>query len=275
MPDSIDRLKKLLFEGEAQALAELAERIELLAGQTAATHSGVASALEKLDQAHGRSRTEIAARIDEIAARVGTDASLEKSVAEILDGALRRAETSSYSSVSDAVAPFVVNTVRTEIRNSRDELVEALYPVTGRIVKAYVTSAMNDLFQKINRQLEMNPVMLRIQSLATGRSVAELALAGSQRLAVEELYLIRRGSGDLVERWPQANAGNRDQVVVGVLAAIHEFATEAFDAMAARSARSTSAMKRSSCASPCRTCWRQGAPAARGAALNSCWTLLS
>lgn len=230
IPDSIDRLKQLLFDSEAQTLAELAQRIEILAGQTSATHSGLASALQDLSASQGRSREEIMARIDGIAARVGRDADLEASVAAVLDGAFRRADAAKHADVADAVAPFVVNTVRTEIRNSKDELVEALYPVTGRIVKAYVASAMKDLVDQINRRLESNPLMLRLRSVTTGRSVAELAIADSQRLAIEELYLIRRGTGELVERWPEADSGNRDQVMSGVLTAINEFATEAFDA---------------------------------------------
>jgi outer membrane protein OmpA-like peptidoglycan-associated protein len=229
MPDSIDRLKQLLFDSEAQTLADLARRIEDFSGEAKSAHAGLAADLQSLSESEDRSRSEIAARIDEIAARVGTDARLEERVAAVLDGALRRAEQAKHAAVADAVAPFVVNTVRTEIRNSKDELVEALYPVTGRIVKAYVASAMKDLVDQINRRLEMNPVMLRVRSLATGRSVAELAIADSQRLVVEELYLIRRGTGELVERWP-AGGGNRDQVMSGVLTAINEFATEAFDA---------------------------------------------
>ena len=230
MPDSIDRLKQLLFDSEAQTLADLAQRIEALAGKSSSAHSELSAALHALGESEGRSRAEISARIDDIAARVGTDTCLEESVAAILDGALRRAEQQKHGDISDAVAPFVVNTVRTEIRNSKDELVEALYPVTGRIVKAYVASAMKDLVDQINRRLEMNPVMLRLRSLTTGRSVAELAIADSQRLSVEELYLIQRGTGELVERWPAVSGGNRDQVMSGVLTAIHDFATEAFDA---------------------------------------------
>ncbi len=230
MPDSIDRLKQLLFDSEAQTLSDLARRIDQLAGETSSAQAGLAAALQKLSESEGRGRAEIAARIEDIAARVGTDQNLEESIAAVLDGALRRAEHAKHADVADAVAPFVVNTVRTEIRNSKDELVEALYPVTGRIVKAYVASAMKDLVDQINRRLEMNPVMLRLRSIATGRSVAELAIADSQRLVVEELYLIRRGTGELVERWPADGSGNRDQVMSGVLAAINDFASEAFDA---------------------------------------------
>ena len=229
MTDTVDRLKQLLFDSEAETLADLSRRIEALSAKSGTADAELSEALTSLAASGNRSREEIVQRSDAIAARVGNDERLEASVAAILDGALRRAEADKHALVSEAVAPFVVQTVRTEIRNSKDELVEALYPVTGRIVKAYVASAMKDLADQINRRLEANPVMLRLRSLATGRPVAELAIADSQSLKVEELYLIRRGTGELVEHWPEGVRGsNRDQVMSGVLAAINEFATEAF-----------------------------------------------
>lgn len=231
MPDSIDRLKELLFASESQTLTDLSQRLESLRAQTGTAQAELMAAIQALGETETRTRAEIAARLDALAERVGSDVNLERSVAVILDGALRQAEQEKHTLVSDAVAPFVVNTVRTEIRNSKDELVEALYPVTGRIVKAYVASAMKDLVDQINRRLEGNPLMLRLRSLTTGRSVAELAIADAQRLKVEELFLIRRGSGELAGRWPDDEAGaNRDQVMSGVLSAINAFASEALGA---------------------------------------------
>lgn len=214
MAQSVDRLKELLFDTEARALDTLAQRVE---------------GIEHLTLDERRLREEISHKIDDVFNRAGTAERFEVSVAGVLDGALRRAEVDRHTELASAMAPLVVRTVKTEIRNSRDELVEALYPMTGRMVQAYVASAMKDIANDINRRLEQNPVMLRLRSLAAGKSVAEIAIADSQRLVVEELYLIRRGSGELVGRWPQAEPGSsgRDHVMSGVLTAINEFSTEA------------------------------------------------
>ncbi len=116
---------------------------------------------------------------------------------------------SRHAELASAVAPLIVKTIKTEIRNSQDELVEAIYPATGRIVQAYLTSALRDLANDINRRFELNPVMLRLRSLITGKSVAELAIAATQRLRLEEVYLIRRGSGELMARWPEVRKSRR------------------------------------------------------------------
>ena len=166
----------------------------------------------------------------ELIDRVGTKERLESSVAEVIDGALHKAEVERHDELAQALAPVVVKTVKTEIRNSKDELVEALYPMTGRMVKAYIASAMKDLANDINRRLESNPMMLRLRSLSTGMSMAELAMADAQRLEIEELYLIRRATGALIARWPDTGASpenTHDHVMSGILTAINEFSSEA------------------------------------------------
>lgn len=213
MSQGVDKLKELLFDSESQTLTDLQHQIERVA------KTGT-------DQ-----RAEIAKRVDAVFARSGTEERFRSSVATVLDGALRDAEIARHEALSDAVAPLVVRTIKREITNSRDELVEALYPMTGRMVKSYVASAIKDLTKQINRSLERNPFVLRINSLLTGRSVAELALADAQAIELDELFLIRRGTGELIARWPQDEQNaNRDQVMSGILTAINDFAAEAFSA---------------------------------------------
>ncbi|MFM1815561.1 MAG: hypothetical protein RLZ98_2256, partial [Pseudomonadota bacterium] len=191
--DAVARLKELLFSDEAQTLKGMSQRIE------------------------------------QVYERAGDDEHLKSSVARVLDGALMEAEKFRHEQVSRAMAPMVVKTVKAEFLNSQDELVEAIYPITGRMVKSYVATAMADLANEINRKLENNSFMLRLRSIMTGRPVAELAISDSQRLNVEEILLIRRGSGELLERWPDTRAlSNRDAHLSGILSAINDFAGHAF-----------------------------------------------
>jgi outer membrane protein OmpA-like peptidoglycan-associated protein len=191
MAEDVTRLKELLFDREARAI------------------------------------TDLSARMDAVFERSGSQERFTASVASVLDEALARAEVERHSQVAGAIAPLVVSTIRSEIRNSQDELAEALYPAMGRMVKDYVVSAFRDLADEINRRFEHNRFMLRVRSLLTGRPVAELAMAYAPPPKVEEIYLVRRGSGELVGRWPAA--GNpRDHTRSGVLAAINEIATDAF-----------------------------------------------
>lgn len=243
----VTKLKELLFDSESQRIADLQRHLDMLAESDARRHAALAKQIADIGEAAKRQaselegkvsglserelreRLDILRRIEQLFERAGTEERFTASVARSLDSALRKAEVERHAETADAMAPLVVRVVKTEIRNSQDELVEALYPMTGRMVKAYVASAMKDLADQINRRLEQNSLMLRIRSITTGRSMAELAMVGAQPLKVEEVFLIRRGSGELLARWPRAAAGsNRDQVMSGTLTAINEFASEAF-----------------------------------------------
>jgi len=71
--------------------------------------------------------------------------------------------------------------------------------------------------------------MVRLTAWTSGQSAAELALAEAQQLRVEDVFLIRRATGELLARWPDANGpGNSDNVLGGVLTAINDFTAEAF-----------------------------------------------
>lgn len=228
MPQTVSQLKDLLFDEEKAALNELQRRIESVATASKQERRALVEELEKRAQAELADRAEIAKRLDEVFGRAGTEERFRNSVAAVLDGALRTAEVERHSELSAAVAPLVVRTIKTEITNSQDELVEALYPITGRMVKSYVASAIKDMMDQINKRFE-SKAALGMRSTASGRSAAEIALAETQRLVVEEIYLIRRGTGELLERWPEEAIGqNRDQAMSGVLTAINEFANEAF-----------------------------------------------
>jgi outer membrane protein OmpA-like peptidoglycan-associated protein len=227
--EGVSKLKELLFENESRTLTELQHRIETVAQFGSDQRAALSRDIERLETAEQSFRGEVAGRLEAVFSRAGTEERFRTSVAEVLDRALTEAEVSRHEELSRAVAPLVVRTIRREIHNSQDELVEALYPITGRLVQAYVANAIRDLTDGINRQLSSNSAMLRFKSILTGRSMAELALAESQRFGVEELFLVRRGSGELLARWPDTGASkDRDQVMSGILTAINEFALEAF-----------------------------------------------
>lgn len=215
----VQRLKELLFEREAREIGALGRRLEEVARRDEVQHE------------------EVARRLDTVFERAGTEERMRASVAAVLDGALVDAEVKRHDELSKAMAPLVVKTIKTELVNSRDEMVEALYPITGRLVAAYVSNAVKDMMADINRRLEAGLsggwFGLKAKSVASGSTMAEVALAETARLEVEELFLIRRGSGELVERWASAGAvapagDNRSALVGGFLTAITEFAKEAF-----------------------------------------------
>lgn len=233
MTTNVSRLKELLFDSEQARLGELTRRLELLAMAEQQQRDLLAERLRGEIAALERRAGDLKARLDGLDGRAGSDEALQASVAAILDGAVRDAEKTHHMALTRALSPMVLRTIRTEFERTESEILQALVPHTGRLVREYVTTAMRDLVAQINQRLEaglkQSPLMLRVRSLMTGRPVAELALAEIAKPEVTDLFLIRRGSGELIARWPAGGElADSDIHMSGILAQINEFAETAF-----------------------------------------------
>ncbi len=224
--EGVTLLKELLFDRERRRLDDLSRRVEDEHSATSARHKSLSD------------------RLDLVFERAGTEESLLQSVAVIIDGALREAEIARHEPLSRAIAPLIVHTIKVQLRESQDEMVDALYPITGRLVKSYVQAEINKRMIEINARLgggRPSAAMLE-KSDATGVSLGDLALADANKLEIQEVFLVRRGSGDLIAHWekpePASTApaagrqggSNRDVLISGYISGIMTFSEEAFGA---------------------------------------------
>ncbi len=171
-----------------------------------------------------------ARRVD---AYVGDKSRLEAATADILVEAFRKAEVARHKELASVVAPLVVAAIQSEIRNSKDMMVEALYPITGRLVTAAVANAFRDLVESLNQRIDAivsaDVWRLRLRALATGRSLAEVALAEADSANVKRALLLERGSGRVLASWSRhAQGDDHDELTSGLIAAITEFATTVY-----------------------------------------------
>lgn len=192
----IDQLKKLLFQPEEERLAA------------------------------------VQATVDALNRRLGTPAGLEAATAEVIVEALRRAEIEQPRAMANALAPLVIGAIRNEIRNSRDMMVEALYPITGRLVSAAVANAFRELVVVLQRRIDAvtsaRQWRWRARAWMTGRSVSEIALAELGGFRINRLLLIERGSGRLLASWHTGpETDQAPELLSGMIAAITDFSVHA------------------------------------------------
>lgn len=174
------------------------------------------------------------ATVDSLDERLGSKARLEIATADILVDAFRQTEVRQHRELARAVAPVVVAAIQSEIRNSRDMMVEALYPITGRLVAAAVADAFRSLVTTINQRVDTMMSMrlwrLRIKAWLTRRPFSELLLAVASRPHLRRILFLERGSGALLGSWADDPNGNeRSDLVSGMIAAITEFSSSAFE----------------------------------------------
>ena len=175
---------------------------------------------ERLDQ--------LARKVDGIENYVGHSQLLELATADIIAKALRRAEILRHKELANAIAPLVVSAIQSEIKNSKDMMVEALYPITGRLVAAAVAAAFRDLNARIEKLTSLEGFKLRARGLFTGKAAQDLALAQNLPARITRILFLERGSGVLIANWQlDGNAPDQAELVSGLIAAITEFSASA------------------------------------------------
>ncbi|MCB0209558.1 MAG: SH3 domain-containing protein [Anaerolineae bacterium] len=131
------------------------------------------------------------------------------------------------------IAPVLSDAIRRKIRDSRDEMIQALYPIIGQTVMRAVSEAFQDLRRKIDAQmrsqLNMQHMQRRMLANFKGVSGAEMLLRDSLPFNVAEIFLIHRESGLLLwhlSRDPEASPDS--DIIGGMLTAIREFVQDSF-----------------------------------------------
>jgi outer membrane protein OmpA-like peptidoglycan-associated protein len=169
--------------------------------------------------------------------RVGDDDRFQDTMTRSLVAAFRRAELTQHRELAEALSPLVLAGIRREIVESRDLMVEALYPITGRLVTAAVANAFRTLVAEVNARLEAavtpNNWRRRAKSLLTGRPLADIILSETAGFRLERILLIDRASGALLGTWTarEEGMGNDSQTALmgGLLSAIVGFSRDAFE----------------------------------------------
>jgi len=131
------------------------------------------------------------------------------------------------------IAPVMGDAIRRKIRDARDEMIEALYPIIGQTVVRAVSEAIRDLARTIDARMRttfnLRTIWRRLQARVSGVSGAEMALRESLPFEVAEVFLIHRETGLLlwhVSRDPDASPDS--DLISGMLTAIRDFAQDAF-----------------------------------------------
>lgn len=131
------------------------------------------------------------------------------------------------------INPIMADAISSSIRDSRDDMIEALYPITGRLVSKAVAEAMRDLVRYIDHQMRdtfsIGGIKRRLHARASGVSDAEMVLRSALPFHVDDLFLIHRESGLLLYHLSGTPELKPDSdLISGMLTAIRDFVQDAF-----------------------------------------------
>jgi len=172
--------------------------------------------------------------------RIGDAQALRRSVSEIVTDALRDAERKQHRDLETAISPLVVGSIRRELRNSQDEMVEAFYPILGRLVSTYVATRFRQFVEalddRIGNGLSGRFLLLRLKSWWSGVPYKALLLREAGSPTIIEVSVIQRRSGILIDHWRACDEDvgdaedTNETLFGGLVAAINEFANNALQA---------------------------------------------
>jgi len=122
----------------------------------------------------------------------------------------------------------ITQTIKTQIRDSQDEVVDALYPIMGKLIKKAIVSEIKKLSDSINEKVKRTFSFKEyFKRKVSGINEGDVALQEAFKPALEEIFIIEKDSGILLGNHSTGNIANKD-MVSGMLTAIKSFAEDAF-----------------------------------------------
>lgn len=131
-------------------------------------------------------------------------------------------------SIPTTLGPIITQTLKEEIKNHKEEVVDALYPILGKMVKKYVAQEMKLLSLKMNNQLGFLAFWRRkVKSTFSGKNEKGLMFDDLNVAKIEQVLLIEKDSGILKASYVKSNTMD-EEMISGMLTAIKSFVEDAF-----------------------------------------------
>jgi outer membrane protein OmpA-like peptidoglycan-associated protein len=134
----------------------------------------------------------------------------------------------------EALGPSVEGVVRESVRKDSAVLADALFPIMGPAIRKSIAESIRSLLQSFNEALahsvSIQGLKWRLESLRSGRSFAEVVLLHSLVFRVEQIFLIHKKSGLLLQHVVAPAVETQDpDMVSGMLSAIRDFVRDSFN----------------------------------------------
>ncbi|XXX73584.1 OmpA family protein [Sorangium sp. So ce134] len=161
---------------------------------------------------------------------------LDQSMAEMVAGVLPEAVIESRKkgeALSWALAPLIASAIHERVRRDPGSFADAISPAMGPAIRRAVACALRAMLQRLNEALALGlsweSLRWRLEARRTGRPFAEVVLLRAMVYRTEQLFLVHRGTGIVLEHVSAEDIPYRDpDQVSAMLTAIDAFAHDAF-----------------------------------------------
>lgn len=151
---------------------------------------------------------------------------LEKKVAPIIGKHLN-----TYTKeMPSALGPTITKTLKAEIENSKDSIIDALYPIIGKLIKRYIQQEFLKLSEKINQQvsrrLSIKATTRKFKAFVTGVKEEDIIITSLSETKIQDIFVIEKHSGILKGSFSKSKTIDKESLSA-MLTAIKAFAEDA------------------------------------------------
>ncbi len=170
------------------------------------------------------------AQLDEIQSRLDDPEKRATDLAQFLPGAIKAARP---KALRESLEPVFEKAFENSVRKHPKELADAIYPVIGPGIRRSVAASIREFAENLNQIVEksasLRAIRWRIEARVTGKPFTEILLARSLLYSVEQVFLIHRKSGLLLQHVAAKESILKDaDMISGMLTAIQDFFSDSF-----------------------------------------------
>lgn len=172
------------------------------------------------------------ARLGEVEKRLDDHKIRANDVSQVLPEAILL-RSSRDKLITEALESTIAETIKTTIRRDRKALAEAIFPIIGPAIRKAISSTIRGMIQSLNRTLEhsfsIRALKWRLEALRTNKSFGEVVLINTLIYQVEQILLIHKNTGLMLQHVVAAEVVSQDpDLVSSMLTAIQDFAQDSF-----------------------------------------------
>ncbi len=151
-------------------------------------------------------------------------------LAQVLPDAIKSAKA---KNLREALEPIVEKSFHHSVQKNPKVVVDAISTVLFPIIRSSIGKAIRDFAESLNQIVEksasLRAIVWRIESRMTGKPFSEILLARSLLYSVEQVFLIHRSSGVLLQNAAAQESVVKDaDMISGMLTAIRDFVSDSF-----------------------------------------------
>lgn len=243
-PDPLAHIRSILLTDVRDRLRGIERQIETVQNRSRSEdevlHQQLEDVLKELERLGQLARTaddrsrDLQAEIEILRRRAQADSEgLIARVTPVLGDMIGRSIRDSRDEMAEALGPVMGEAIRVQIRDSRKDMVEALYPVIGETVQKAIQEFAREFQRNIDARLQAafgpRSVLRTTMARLRGVSASQLALRDSLPFSIREIFLIQHGSGLLIAHSHHGSGEVTDSdLISAMLTAIRDFVHDSF-----------------------------------------------